>query len=192
MLVGIAGRERLAEKRVTFQEEDLKEMASRFNLPFLESLPAVSAGQALGAILGPSPEPFWKTACKGACQEIFFLNTLESAPQFADVMLSLASSHGYPPGDIAAYIQPVHQGASCHIEFDLPFDRQDPKEAARVKRFYAEASRALAEKGAYYSRPYGMWTELAFNRDAASARVIEKIKGIFDPNNVMNPGKLGF
>jgi FAD/FMN-containing dehydrogenase len=33
---------------------------------------------------------------------------------------------------------------------------------------------------------------MAFNRDAASTIALKKIKGIFDPNNVMNPGKLCF
>jgi FAD/FMN-containing dehydrogenase len=30
------------------------------------------------------------------------------------------------------------------------------------------------------------------NRDAATVAVLEKFKKIFDPNNIMNPGKAGF
>jgi glycolate oxidase len=61
-----------------------------------------------------------------------------------------------------------------------------------MKELYSNSSEELLRQGAYYSRPYGMWSSLAFNRDAQSTRVIKKIKGIFDPRNVMNPGKLCF
>lgn len=30
------------------------------------------------------------------------------------------------------------------------------------------------------------------NRDAATVTALKKIKAIFDPNNIMNPGKLCF
>jgi FAD/FMN-containing dehydrogenase len=44
--------------------------------------------------------------------------------------------------------------------------------------------------GAYYSRPYGDWARLQINKDAVSADTLKKLKGIFDPNNILNPGKL--
>jgi FAD/FMN-containing dehydrogenase len=33
---------------------------------------------------------------------------------------------------------------------------------------------------------------MAYNRDAQTTTVLKKIKDIFDPNHVMNPGKLCF
>jgi FAD/FMN-containing dehydrogenase len=191
LLVGIAGRERLPARRVAFQERDLAEMARQCNLSFLPDLPGMPGEQVLKTVLSPSAEPYWKFGRGNACQEIFFLNTLEAAPRFVDCMLSLAGRQGFPASQMAVYLQPIHQGTSCHIEFDLPFDRSSEREAALVKRLYETASRELFKLGAYYSRPYGIWSDLAYNSDGASARVIKKIKNIFDPNNVMNPGKLG-
>jgi FAD/FMN-containing dehydrogenase len=192
LLVGIAGRQRLPEERVAFQEKDLSEMAQRSGLNLVPDLPVVQGQIVLKTILNPARDPYRKIGYKGACQEIFFLSTLESAPLFVKTMYSAAESLGYPTSEISTYIQPVHQGASCHIEFDLAFDRHSPSESSRVEELYARASRDLLEQGAYFSRPYGMWADLAFNRDARSTRVIKKIKAIFDPNNVMNPGKLCF
>ena len=63
---------------------------------------------------------------------------------------------------------------------------------SRIKELYTKASEELLQKGAYYSRPYGIWADMAFNRDAQTTTVLKKVKGIFDPNNVMNPGKLFF
>jgi FAD/FMN-containing dehydrogenase len=47
-------------------------------------------------------------------------------------------------------------------------------------------------QGAYFSRPYGIWADMAFNRDAQTTLVLKKVKKIFDPKAVMNPGKLCF
>jgi hypothetical protein len=42
LLVGIAGRERLAEERVAYQEKDLSEMAQRYGLQLLPAVPGAS------------------------------------------------------------------------------------------------------------------------------------------------------
>ena len=93
---------------------------------------------------------------------------------------------------VGVYLQPMHQGASCHCEFNLSFDRNSPKETARIRNCFTQASEALLGKGAFFSRPYGLWADMAFNRDAQSTAVLKQIKAIFDPINVMNPGKLCF
>jgi hypothetical protein len=129
---------------------------------------------------------------KGGCQDIFFLSTLENAPEFVKTMYTVAEQQDFPTSEIGIYIQPVHQGASCHIEFNLPFNRDNPREVSRMKELYIKASEALLKQGAYFSRPYGIWANMAFNRDAQTTAVLKKIKGIFDPNNIMNPGKLCF
>jgi FAD/FMN-containing dehydrogenase len=46
--------------------------------------------------------------------------------------------------------------------------------------------------GAFFSRPYGENAGMIINRDAASAAVLNKLKTIFDPTHIMNPGKVGF
>jgi hypothetical protein len=192
LLVGIAGRERLPAERVAFQEKDISELAQRFGLQLLPAVPGASGVEVLQAVLNPSAEPYWKQNYKGAFQEIFFLNTLEKAPEFIQCMYQAAESLGYPTSEIGIYLQPVHQGASCHIEFNLYYNPQNTRETARMKELYAKASEQLLKQGAYYSRPYGIWANMAFNGDAQSTRVLRKIKGIFDPKNVMNPGKLCF
>jgi FAD/FMN-containing dehydrogenase len=62
----------------------------------------------------------------------------------------------------------------------------------RVQELFRDASHRLFRQGAYFSRPYGIWADMVYNADAQTTIVTRKIKGIFDPNNVMNPGKLCF
>ena len=38
----------------------------------------------------------------------------------------------------------------------------------------------------------GIWADMAYNRDAQTTILLKKVKGLFDPNNVLNPGKLCF
>ncbi|MGB2853562.1 MAG: FAD-linked oxidase C-terminal domain-containing protein, partial [Dehalococcoidia bacterium] len=65
-----------------------------------------------------------------------------------------------------------------------------PKEVDRVRALFTSSSENLMKLGAFFSRPYGPWADMAYRRDAESAIASRKVKGIFDPNNVMNPGKL--
>jgi FAD/FMN-containing dehydrogenase len=50
----------------------------------------------------------------------------------------------------------------------------------------------LAACGAFFSRPYGESARAIINSDAATSWALLKIKAMFDPKNIMNPGKLCF
>jgi len=192
VLVGIVGRTMLPEERVEYQEKDIRDIAQRFGLQLAPAIPGTNGIEVLKALLSTSKEPYWRLAYKGGYQDIFFLTTLDKTPDFLRTMNSVAEASGYPTSDIGVYIQPLHQGSSCHCEFLLPYDNENPKEAAKMQQLYTAASKELLKQGAFYSRPYGIWANMAFNRDAQTTNTLRKLKGIFDPNNVMNPGKLCF
>jgi FAD/FMN-containing dehydrogenase len=192
VLVGIAGREELPAERVNFQEKDIQEIAHQFGLELLPEIPGVNGDQVLQLIMNPSREPYWKLDYKGGCQDFFFITTLDRTPEFTKTMFSAAESAGYPVSDIGVYLQPRHQGVNCHCEFNLPYNPDKPEDVSRARGLYARASDALMEQGAFFSRPYGIWANLAFKRDPQSATVLKKIKNVFDPKGIMNPGKLCF
>ena len=192
VLVGIAGRDRLPRERVKFQEKDISDMAQQLGLRLTPEIPGARNSEMLQAMRNPSREPYWRLDFKGGSRDIFFVSTLDRTPEFVKTMQSVAEACQYPASEVGVYLQPMHQGASCHCEFNLSFDRNSPKETARIRDCFTQASETLLGKGAFFSRPYGMWANMAFNRDAQSTAVLKQIKTIFDPNNVMNPGKLCF
>ena len=61
-----------------------------------------------------------------------------------------------------------------------------------LMRQYKDNREELLKQGVFFSRPYGIWSDMAYSRDPQTTTVLKKVKGIFDPNNVMNPGKLCF
>ena len=192
LVLGLTGRDILAEERVEFLEKDIADIAQQFNLRLESEIPGATGEQVGEAVLNPAKEPYWKLQSKGGCQDIFFLTTLNKVPEFIKTMNSLAESSNYTLSDLGIYIQPTHLGTSCHLEFSLPYDPGDEKEAAKVKDLFIRASKELSEQGAFYTRPYGIWADMAYSRNAEHTNLTKKLKGIFDPNNVLNPGKLCF
>ncbi len=192
MIIGISGRALLPDEKIDVQEKDLTDLVQQYGLNLQSEIVGISNKEMIDTILNPSTEPYWKLKYKGGCEDIFFLTTLEKVPHYIQIMNETANSLNYPVSDIGIYIQPQHQGVSNHCEFNLPFNPNDLKELTKIKELYSKVSEELIKHGAYFSRPYGMWANLVYNRDAQSTMVLRKIKKIFDPNYIMNPGKLCF
>jgi FAD/FMN-containing dehydrogenase len=192
VVVGISGGQILARERVESQEADITDIARQFHLKLVPELRGCSGNALQELLIQPSAEPYWKLRPKGDAQELFFLTTLNRTLDFVSSMSSAAEEHRYPVSDIGVYIQPVHQGVGCHCEFVLPFSRSNQTEMETAHRLFRESSIRMHKQGAYFSRPYGIWADAVYNADAATMNAIRKIKAIFDPNNVMNPGKLCF
>ena len=192
VVVGITGGHILPEEKLAAQEADIRDIAQQHGLRMVPALPGVRGDEVLEVILGSSPEPYWKVRYKGGSQEIFFLTTLDKTPRFMATLFSAAVEGDYSVPDIGVYLQPVHQGVGCHCEFMLPFDRANQVEVRKTRDLFREASHKLFRQGAYFSRPYGIWADMVYNSDARNMVVTQKIKDIFDPGNVMNPGKLCF
>ncbi len=192
MFVSCEGYGPLPAEKVQYLEADLRELAGAYGLEPQTEISGVSAEEFSRLLSKPSPEPYWKLRSKGGFKDIFFLTTQGKTPDFVRLTSELAKQQGFPAGNIGAYIQPVVQGTSCHCEFNLYYDPADQAESGLAGRFEAEALSRLEEKGAFFSRPYGGWTDVAYRRARDTADMQKKVKQIFDPNGILNPGKLCF
>ena len=191
-ILGLTGRDIMPEEKVACREKDIGDIAQQCGVGLESEIPGANDGQVGEAVLNPSNEPYWKLGNKGGCQDIFFLTTLNRVPEFVTAMYSLAEAVDYSPSDLGVYIQPTHLGTSCQVEFSLPFDPSDEREVAKVQGLFTKASEELSKQGAFFSRPYGIWADMAYSRNAEHTILSKKLKGLFDPNNVLNPGKLCF
>jgi FAD/FMN-containing dehydrogenase len=195
VIVCIAGYRRHPEERVEIQEKYLIDICDGLGMKPHADLPGTGHKDRSILELLSNPwdkEPYWKMRYKGACHDIFFLTPLSKAGEFVGLMRSIASRYHYQFNDIGCYIQPMVQGRGCHLEFNLPCDESNAGEAAEVKKLFLEASETFMKNGAFFNRPYGPWADMVYSRYAGGVEALKKLKSIFDPNNILNPGKLCF
>jgi FAD/FMN-containing dehydrogenase len=188
----VAGYEFFPEERVSSHIKGITDITQRLGVEAVKAAGGVSANEILKAVQQPSGEPYWKLRYKGACEDIFFLTINDKLEGLIGVMTNVAEKAGYPVSDMGVYLQPIVQGTGCHCEFNLFYDPGNPGELNRVRELSTAAVRALLAGGAFFSRPYGESAGMIVNRDAATVAVLNKFKAIFDPNNIMNPGKVCF
>jgi FAD/FMN-containing dehydrogenase len=191
-LVGLAGTALFPEERLKVQEKEFRALVQEFRLTLCGGFAGVSRADVVRLIDGDSGDHPPTLTAKGASQDIFFLTTLDKAPGLIETVRSVAARFDYPWPDVGIYVQPQHQGVAHHVEFNFPYDPSDAKEVAKARDIYLEASAELIDQGAYFSRPYGYWSELVYQRDASSTEILRTVKQIVDPTNIMNPGKLCF
>ena len=186
----VAGYDVLPEERVSSQVKDITDITQRMGISAAKSVGGVSANEILKAVQKPCEDPYWKTRSKGACEDIMFLSIHDKLQGQVDAMNDLADKSGYGASNVGVYIQSCVQGTSYHCEFNLFYDPENAIEFDRTKALSYSATKQLMDKGAFFSRPYGDNAQMIANRDAATVSVLHKFKKIFDPNNVMNPGKI--
>jgi len=187
------------EERIAYQEEALQEIM-RNNFPgrqALDRLPGAAAAEAKipGMLLRPWPKDktYWKHAYKGGCQDLVFMATLDQAEGFITAVADTAAGYNYPASDIGCYIQPVENGRACQIEFDFYYNPRDEAEKARIRGLYAEAAKAVFERGAWFTRPYGSAvSSMVYKKYGNYVTTVKRLKKYFDPNYIMNPGTLCF
>jgi FAD/FMN-containing dehydrogenase len=193
LVVSFEGAGALPQEKIDYQEADFLEMLVRANnLKTVKTIGGFNADDLAALLTKPSAEPYWKLRYKGGCNDIFFLTTMDKVPDFIETLPTLSRSRRFSAEDLGVYIQPIVQGTSCHCEFNLFYDPMDRAGLERVRSLEAEGALDLANRGAFFSRPYGTWAKIAYSRAPETMILQRKIKKIFDPNNILNPGRLCF
>ena len=196
VILCLEGLKRFGKEQLQSQEKALSKLARELRvdiLPVLAEFPATER-KLTKLLRNPWPKDmeYWKTRFKGSSHDIFFHTTLDRVQKFIDIMYQAAGRNSYPVSEIGVYVQPLERGRVCHCEFNLFCNMDDPQDVERVRRLFNEASEELISNGAFFTRPYGPWAKMMYNRMESYSRELKKIKKIFDPINIMNPGRLCF
>jgi FAD/FMN-containing dehydrogenase len=191
----IAGLKRFPDERIAYQEADFYAAAQEVGVQPQRSFSTVPQAAAFFASHLDrcwDKEVYWKECYKGASADIFFITTMDRAAQCLKEMQQVAVSHDYPVTDLGVYLQPIENGRAAHLEFNIFYNPADARECSRIKKLHAAASERMYALGAVFTRAYGRWAEMVNSRNAVQYQTAKMIKEILDPNNIMNPGKLGF
>jgi len=193
IILCLSGLHRLPEEKIEYEEEALMEVAAELHFEPLRTVAGIPGleGAILKMLRRPWPgDGYWKFRYRGACHDIFFDATLDRVHEFTRAMNGVATKYGYPTGDIGVYIQPIERGRVCFCQYGFHCDPDDTKDVDRTRRLHSEASELAMSMGGLFSTPYGAWADMVYSRAATYTAVMKAVKSVFDPNNIMNPGKL--
>jgi len=198
LILVLSGLARRPEEKIAYEEQFLAEvLKNEFrDLTLTEALPGFpgAARKLLPMLRQPWPAdlPYWKKRWRGASQSLFFIARPQDAPSFLDTVEDVCAGYGWPPGEVGVYVQPIEHNRACQLDFTFFYDPKAPAEVAEVSGLYRDAARALIDEGAFFSRPYGELAPMVFGRAAGYTAALKRVKKVFDPKNIMNPGNLCF
>ena len=185
MLCRVCGFDRYPEERVSIYEGYVEDACARFGLtcekqPSFLPFPAEKAEKMLMDC--DRREVYWKER-RGVRKELLMLAPPSKTPDIVS-----AARAEIPGAEII--VQPQVQGRAFRIEIGVYGDGSEGY-AKDTDDLFLNAAKKLMPLGAYFDRPYGRLPELVYP-EPVSLEVIRKLKGIFDPDHILNPGKLCF
>ncbi|WP_028319942.1 FAD-binding oxidoreductase [Desulfatiglans anilini] len=198
LILVVSGLLRRPEEKIAYEMNFLAEVIkNEFSEMHLgENLPGFPGlrHRVLSVLRNPWPAdvPHWRNQVKGASQSLFFHTRPLTANHFVERIREIATRHGYPAQEIGMYIQPIEHNRACRPEFTFFYDPGDDAAKAAVRSLYLDAAAAFLKEGAVFTRPYGELAPIVYERAASYAANLKRLKKVFDPNNIMNPGNLCF
>jgi len=191
----LSGLHRYPEDKIAYEEEALTAISSREHFDLCRTVAGIPdlAEKMVKLLRQPwAEDKWWKFRYKGRRHDVFFHTTMDRIPEFTQAMSEVAEKHHYPAGDISIYIQPKEQGRVCYAEFGFYCDPDNTAECNTVQELFLAASEVAMGMGGLFTNPYGPWANMVYNRAASYTDTLKLLKGILDPANIMNPGKLCF
>jgi hypothetical protein len=198
LVIVVSGLARRPDEKIAYEDKLLREVVKNEfrKLSIEEALPGFPGlGDKMLSLLRnpwPADVPYWKDRWQGASQSLFFIARPEKSQSFVEIVQTVAPKHGYPVADIGSYIQPIEHNRACQVEFTFFYDGNNAAAKARIAALYKDAARNLMNAGALFTRPYGELAPMVYERAASYVMGLKRVKKIFDPNNIMNPGNLCF
>lgn len=180
-----------AKEKIAAQYADITDIAQASGLVPVHTVAGIPAAAVISRIVSLEGKNLWKEKAAGLAKEIFFLSTMDRIPGQLKTAAEVADTYSYPFSDCPIYIQPLHQGVAVHCQIVLPISA-DQVDSVELKELYNTMSRSLESAGAFYSRPYGIWADIVYEKNTQHTNLTMKMKNIFDPGHIMNPGKLCF
>ena len=189
LICRISGYERRPKERIRIYSGYLKDITASYGLS-AGTIPTGAEG--LETFIDSRlcdcdrSDVYWKLR-RGRVREILFL----CPPSRTGLLTAILEDRtkDMPRENVGIMIQPQVQGRAFRIECDL-FHPESEKE--RFGKCAKEAEQALFAAGAFFDRPYGDLPSLVYQADPAGVQALKKLKSVFDPKGILNPGKLCF
>ena len=187
--VSLAGYQHSPEQRVQWQNKALVSCAKAHGADLTEHLAGISA-ETFAADLRHSEEGQYQDRFLGGHKELFFLQSFSNLETVVAAGSTRFKTGPLASRKIGTYIQPMVQGTFCHVAFTLPCAPEET--GTPIDAQWRDAVVACDAAGAFFSRPYGDWFDLAFRNAPNARRMMSSAKTILDPNGIMHPKRLPY
>ena len=142
-------------------------------------------------VVSGTDKVYWKNILKGKVVQVLYKTTSKKITDLCRIYKETAASTGIENAVSGLYIQPVEYGRAYHCEHHLYYG-DDAGNNKKITDAYRKIVTAFNAKGAFFSRPYGDAADITFDKTGGYREAVRKVKNIFDPAGVMNPGRLSF
>lgn len=188
----LRGAKRRPGEKIAYEEEALKELLGG-KIKEVSSVASEDIKWLSENIskCWPEDKVYWKNMLRGKVLQVLYKTTSKKIPDLCRVYEESIASAGIKNAVSGFYIQPVEYGRAYHCEHHFYYGDGGDKNK-KITEAYRKIVTALNANGAFFSRPYGDSAEITFDKTGGYREAVRKVKNIFDPAGIMNPGRLSF
>jgi len=183
----------IPEEKIAYQTKDLTEITSMIGVEPMEILDGADyLEKIILKELKLSRRMQKRFGYRGASRQLMFYCEPDRVDELNAAVSDMCEKFLYPVEDMGFYLLPMERARAFYCCIDLHFDPERSDEFSNTLDLFDQMSQRLAEKGAFFDRPYGKWSEIVYSKSGTYEIYLKHLKHSLDPNNIMNPGKLCF
>jgi FAD/FMN-containing dehydrogenase len=190
----LSGDTWLPEEKIAYQEEALETLQQQFGFRAADqwSFPNPDRAGFADFIRRPWADSsvYWKERAKGAFSDLFFYLTMDRIPAVSAAIEKAIDQYGFDRDNLAFYLQPVEFGRVAYACFTFCYDKNDTTELKRVQQLTRTAAELVKDEGVHFATPCSVWRDLAYQDAENVVKTLMMVKKAFDPNHILNPGRL--
>ncbi|MFX1256217.1 MAG: FAD-binding oxidoreductase [Promethearchaeota archaeon] len=130
----------------------------------------------------------WNFSRGGGGQWIGTYCSTRDISKFYDLSRKICLKYGKPP---QFYSRIMFGGHYCVARTNINFNKNDPEEIKITRKLLQEIHKAVQELDGVVMYKPPLWAVQYYREKTlpATTKLIEKVKKLLDPNNIMNPGQ---
>lgn len=195
-VIQIAGTRRRPEERILYQDQAFHEISLEYRMNPRSHLTESGIETKIFeyGLREPWPEDkaYWKFLAKGGCHDIAFHTTFENLPKIVGEAEEFLLKMALDEIAYGLYIQPLEYGRAYYTQFHFFYDPRDQGQKQKIIQLDQACNQKLLFSGVLFNTPYGAQSSLIYDHATIYATTLKKVKKIFDPAEIMNPGRLCF
>ena len=183
-LICLEGPQRFPEEKIEYEKEALNLLIKQHSIKLkMNNL----INQLEQKILAEFNNPQDK---KKKLYDLPIYLTLNKFPDIYSVIQNELSQFNGNKIELGVSIIPVERNRTAYVEFDLYTELNTEKEIIEFKKLFNNLGELAVKAGAIIDIPYGPLKQVIYSKVGNYVALIQQVKDIFDPNNIMNPGKI--